>query len=201
MFVVPLGGALTDRFGARAMIVFGLGCASVALGWLAAVAAPGVAYAELVPGMVLGGIGGACLFAPITSAALGTVAPVEQGQASGATVAIRELAIVLGIAAAGSVFAAHGGLGSPAAFAAGFRAAVALMAGAGALGAVVALALPKLRAAADAELAIDVAEVPLDRLGADAELAGDLAVGAAGRGQRGHAALGGREPAVARGGT
>jgi EmrB/QacA subfamily drug resistance transporter len=145
MLAVPLGGALTDRFGARAMIVFGLACAGVALGWLAWVASPGVEYGLLVPGMVLGGIGGASLFAPITSAALGSVAPAEQGQASGATIAIRELAIVLGIAIAGSVFAAHGGLESPAAFAGGFRAAVALMALACLCGAVVAWTLPSAR--------------------------------------------------------
>jgi EmrB/QacA subfamily drug resistance transporter len=186
MLVVPLGGWLTDRFGARAMIVFGLACAGVALAWLAR----GGSYWTLVPAMVLGGIGGASLFAPITSAALGAVAPAEQGQASGATVAIRELAVVLGVAIAGSVFAAHGSFGSPDAFASGFRAAVGLMAVVAFAGAVLAL---KLRPAADAELAVDVAEVPLDGLGADAQLGRDLAVAPAGGGQLGHAPLGGRE--------
>jgi EmrB/QacA subfamily drug resistance transporter len=144
MLVVPLGGALTDRFGPRAMIVFGLACAGGALAWLAAAAGGG--YWPLVPGMLLGGIGGASLFAPITAAALGSVAPTEQGQASGATIAIRELAIVLGVAVAGSLFAAHGSLASPAAFADGFRVAVALMACAALAGAAVALALPRARA-------------------------------------------------------
>jgi EmrB/QacA subfamily drug resistance transporter len=190
MLVVPLGGALTDRFGARVMIAFGLTCSAVALGWLAS----SDSYGSSVPAMVLGGIGGASLFAPITSAALGAVAPAEQGQASGATVAIRELAIVLGVAIAGSVFATHGSFAAPAAFASGFRAAVGLMAVVALAGAVVALALPrKLRAAADAELAVDVAEVPLDRLGAHAELRGDLPVAAPGGGQLGHPPLGGRE--------
>jgi EmrB/QacA subfamily drug resistance transporter len=193
MLVVPLGGVLTDRFGARAMIVFGLGVSGVALAWLAR----GGSYWTLVPGMVLGGIGGASLFAPITSAALGAVAPAEQGQASGAVVAIRELAVVLGVAIAGSVFAAHGSFGSAHAFASGFRAAVGLMAVVAFAGALLAL---KLRPPANPELAVDVAEVPLDRLGADAQLGGDLAVAAAGGGQVGHAPLGGRE-AVARSGA
>src|SRR3954454_2821823 len=188
MLVIPLGGALTDRFGARAMIVFGLSCAGVALAWLAIGA--GGSYGPLVPAMVLGGIGGACLFAPITSAAVGAVAPAEQGQASGATVAIRELAVVLGVAIAGSVFAGHGSFAAPDAFASGFRAAVGLMAVAAFAGAVLAL---KLRSAPDPQLSVDVAEVPLDRLGADAQLGGDLPVGPAGGGQAGHAALGGRE--------
>jgi EmrB/QacA subfamily drug resistance transporter len=140
MLVMPLGGALTDRFGARAMIVFGLSCSGVALTWLA-LGADG-AYWPLVPAMVLGGIGGASLFAPITSAALGAVEPAEQGQASGATVAIRELAVVLGVAIAGSVFAGHGSFGGPEAFASGFRAAVGVMAVAAFAGAALALALP-----------------------------------------------------------
>jgi MFS family permease len=143
-----------------------------------------------VPAMMLGGIGGGSLFAPITSAALGAVAPAEQGQASGALVAIRELAIVLGVSVAGSVFAAHGSFASPDAFASGFRAAVGLMAVAALAGAVLAL---KLRPSADAELAVDVAEVPLDGLGADAQLRGDLPVAAPGGGQVGHSPLGGRE--------
>jgi MFS family permease len=170
------------------MIVFGLSCAGAALAWLAW-AADG-SYWPLVPAMVLGGIGGASLFAPITSAALGAVAPAEQGQASGALVAIRELAVVLGVAIAGSVFAAHGSFASPGAFASGFRAAVGLMALAALAGAVLAL---KLRPAPDPELAVDVAEVPLDRLGADLERGGDLPVAAAGAGQLGHPPLGGRE--------
>jgi hypothetical protein len=95
--------------------------------------------------MVLGGIGGSCLFAPITAATLGSVVPAEQGQASGATIAIRELAIVLGVAVAGSVFAAHGDLASPAGFVGGFRAALYVMAAAAAAGVCVALALPSRR--------------------------------------------------------
>jgi len=194
MLVVPLSGAMIERFGARAVIVFGLSCSGVALAWLA-LGADG-SYWPLVPAMVLGGIGGASLFAPITSAALGAVAPAEQGQASGATVAIRELAVVLGVAIAGSVFAAHGSFASPAAFASGFRAAVGLMALAALAGAVLAL---KLRPAADPELAVDVAEMPLDRLGADAQRGRDLAVAPAGGGQLGHPPLGGREVAAGSG--
>ena len=188
MLVVPLSGSMIDRFGARAVIVFGLTCSSAALAWLA-LAADG-SYWPLVPAMVLGGIGGASLFAPITSAALGAVAPAEQGQASGATVAIRELAVVLGVAIAGSVFAAHGSFASPGEFSSGFRAAVGLMAIAALAGAALAL---KLRAAPDSQLAVDVPEVPLDGLGADAQAGGDLAVAPAGGGQLGHPALGGRE--------
>jgi len=116
--------------------------------------------------------------------------PAEQGQASGALVAIRELAVVLGVAIAGSVFAAHGSFAAPAAFASGFSAAVGVMAVAAFAGAALAL---KLGPAPDAELAVDVAEVPLDGLGADAQLGGDLPVAPPAGGQVGHAALGGRE--------
>jgi hypothetical protein len=46
----------------------------------------------------------------------GTPHPHEQGQASGAAAAVRELAIVLGVVVLASTFVAHGGYTSPAAF-------------------------------------------------------------------------------------
>ena len=67
-------------------------------------------------------------FAPLTAAMLSAVAPQEQGQASGAATAIRELAVVAGVAVLGLVFTAHGGYASRADFTAGFGPAMWLAA-------------------------------------------------------------------------
>ena len=124
----PVAGALCDRLGPRPLVTGALGLVVLGLGWLAAEAEPGVAYLWLAPGLVMVGLGAACLFAPLQATQLGAAAPAHQGQAAGAATAVRELGGVLGVAVLAAVFAAHGSAASPAAFLAGFR--PALLAGA-----------------------------------------------------------------------
>src|SRR2546429_3284919 len=120
LLLAPAGGVITDRIGFRPLMIWGLALESVALGWLAAVVTPDVPYGLLVAPLALAGAGVAVFFAPLTTAMLSAVAPEEQGQASGAATAIRELAVVLGVAGLGLVFAGHGGYASRADFTAGF---------------------------------------------------------------------------------
>jgi hypothetical protein len=75
------------------------------------------------------------------------VRPAEAGQASGATNAIRELGGVFGVAVLASVFSAHGSYASPHAYTAGFTAALPVGAAILAIGALVALLVPGIRAA------------------------------------------------------
>ncbi|HEX5294569.1 MAG TPA: hypothetical protein VFX25_37330 [Streptosporangiaceae bacterium] len=82
-------------------------------------------------------------FAPLATAMLSAVAPEEQGQASGAATAIRELAVVFGGAVLGLVFAGHGGYASRADFTAGFVPAMWLAAGLAAAGLLAAVSLPR----------------------------------------------------------
>jgi MFS family permease len=82
-------------------------------------------------------------FAPLATAMLSAVAPEEQGQASGAATAIRELAVVFGVAVLGLVFAGHGGYASRADFTAGFVPAMWLAAGLAAAGLLAAVSLPR----------------------------------------------------------
>ena len=65
------------------------------------------------------GAGSALFFAPVAATVLGAVAPTEQGQASGVATAVRELAVVVGIAVLASVFARYGDLTSSAGLLAG----------------------------------------------------------------------------------
>ena len=142
LLLAPAGGVITDRIGFRPLMICGLALESVALGWLAAVVTPDVPYGLLVAPLALAGAGVAVFFAPLTTAMLSAVTPEEQGQASGAATAIRELAVVFGVAVLGLVFAGHGGYASRADFTAGFVPAMWLAAGLTAAGVLAAVALP-----------------------------------------------------------
>jgi hypothetical protein len=60
-------------------------------------------------------------FAPASNVLMGSVAPAEQGIASGVNNALREMGSALAVAVLASVFAANGGYFPPAAFADGLR--------------------------------------------------------------------------------
>ena len=147
--LAPAGGYLTDRIGARPLMIGGLAMMSVALGWLAAAVTPTVSYGLLVPPLVLAGAGTAVFFAPLATAMLSAVAPEEHGQASGAATAIRELAAVFGVAVLGLIFAGHGGYASPADFVRGFVPAMWVAAGLAGVGVLAAVALPRVRGLTD----------------------------------------------------
>jgi hypothetical protein len=84
---------------------------------------------------------------------LSAVRPQEEGQASGANNAIRELGGVFGVAVLASVFASLGGYGSGEAFSDGMNPALFIGAGVVALGALAAFAIPSRGRAAEVELA------------------------------------------------
>ena len=103
---------------------------------------PTVAYAELVAPFILSGVGMGLFFAPVANVILGTVRRAEEGQASGANNAIRELGGVFGVAVLASIFAARGGYGSATSFTDGLTAAVWVGAVVVGIGALAALTIP-----------------------------------------------------------
>ncbi|MCB5178668.1 DHA2 family efflux MFS transporter permease subunit [Streptomyces antimicrobicus] len=147
MLVAPLAGALADRIGGRPVVAAGLALQAVGLGWFAVVLDPGVSYATQLPALILSGIGMALYFAPAAHVLMSTVATADQGKASGANNALREVGGALGVAVMASVFAAQGGYESPQAFADGTVPALWIGAGAVALAAVLALLAPRRRSA------------------------------------------------------
>jgi len=162
VLVAPIAGALSDRIGGRPLLVSGLALQAIGLGWLAAVSSPTVAYLTLVPAFIVSGIGMSLFFAPVANVVLGSVRRDQEGIASGANNAIRELGGVFGIAVLGAVFSAHGGYTSGPAFVSGLSAAVWAGAAAVALAAGAALLLPRLRTApAKATAAEPAAELEL----------------------------------------
>jgi len=157
IFIAPLAGALSDRIPGPRIMGVGLALQAVGLGWLAAVSTPTVPYSDLVAPFFLSGIGMALFFAPVANVVLGTVRPHEEGQASGANNAIRELGGVFGVAVLASIFSSYGGYGSGATFVNGLSPAVWVGAALVGVAAVVALAIPVRRRVRRPEVAIEAA--------------------------------------------
>jgi len=149
-FIAPIAGALSDRIGGRPLMAAGLGLQAIALGWLAAVSTPTVPYMSLVPAFVMAGVGMALFFAPVANVVLSAVLPREEGQASGANNAIRELGGVFGVAVLASVFTSYGGYESGQAFVDGLVPAVWVGAVVVGIGAIAALFIPRKPRAAEA---------------------------------------------------
>jgi EmrB/QacA subfamily drug resistance transporter len=145
MIVAPIAGLLSDRIGSRPLMATGLALQAVAIGWLAAVSTPTIAYSSLLIPFVMAGTGMALVFAPAANAVLGSVRPEEAGKASGATNAIREVGGVLGVAVMASVFSAQGSYATPSTFVDGMTAAVPVGAAVLAAGAIAALFVPGIR--------------------------------------------------------
>ncbi|MDT0421424.1 MFS transporter [Streptomyces evansiae] len=143
MLVAPVAGLLSDRFGGRRVVAAGLFLQGIALGWFAYLFDAGVSYAELLPGMILGGIGMALYFAPAAALVMDSVRPAEAGIASGVNNAVREVGGALGIAVLSAVFTTRGGYGSAADFLDGLTPALWAGTGGVLLGAVIALLIPR----------------------------------------------------------
>jgi MFS family permease len=142
MIVAPIAGALSDRLPGPRIIAVGLAFQAAGLGWLAAVSTPTVPYSHLVLPFILSGIGMGLFFAPVANVILSSVRPVEEGQASGANNAIRELGGVFGVAVLASIFAATGSYRTGQTFTDGMNAAVWVGAAVVAAGALVAFMIP-----------------------------------------------------------
>ncbi len=160
VIVAPVAGLLSVRTGTRPLLVTGMAFQALALGWMSLVITPTVAYATLVPPFILAGAGMGLFFAPIANVVLSAVRPVEEGVASGANNAIRELGGVFGVAVLASVFTANGSYASPNLYVQGLIPALQVGAVVVSLGVLAALALPgRLRVASAAPAVNQVAGV------------------------------------------
>ena len=152
LIVAPIAGALTDRIGGGRIMATGLALQAIGLGWIAAVTAPDVGYVSLVGPFILSGIGMGMFFAPVAYVVLSAVRPQEEGKASGANNAIREVGGVFGVAVLASLFAHYGGYATSQTFNDGL--VPALWVGAVAVGAgfLLALLIPRRQRAQAGEL-------------------------------------------------
>ena len=108
------------------MIILGLALQGLGFAWVAAVASTNPSYPAIVLGLLVAGVGVSMTLPTVPTAVLGSVDPADMGTASGINSMMQRFGAVFGLAVVTAVFAAEGGIGSPAAVAAGFRPAVAV---------------------------------------------------------------------------
>ena len=80
---IALSDRLVMRFGVKPPIVGGLTCFAIGLLWFARIPVDGSFVVDVLPGMIVMGIGGGITFNPLLLAAMGDVEPSESGLASG----------------------------------------------------------------------------------------------------------------------
>ena len=142
MLVAPIAGAVSDRIGGHRLMAAGLALQAIGLAWIAAVSTPTTPYAEFIGAFAPRHRHDAVL-APVANVILSSVRREEEGQASGANNAIRELGGVFGVAVLAAVFAAKGGYGSDQQFVDGMNPAVMIGAALVAVGAIAAVAIKR----------------------------------------------------------
>ena len=143
MFVAPIAGALSDRIGGARLMGSGLTLQATGLASLAAISTPTTPYWQLVAPFMVSGIGMAMFWAPVANVVLAAVRKDEEGQASGAQNAIRELGGVFGVAVLASIWAHYGSYGTGTSFVNGMTPAIWVGAAIVLLGAVAAFAIPR----------------------------------------------------------
>jgi EmrB/QacA subfamily drug resistance transporter len=155
-FSLGLSARIVTRWGWRAPLAVGLGLAAAGLALFARAPLHGEFLPDVLPGMVLLGLGGGVAFNPVLLAAMSDAAPEDAGLASGVVNTSFMLGGALGLAVLASLAAArtHGvaadGASAAQALVAGHRLAFAVGAVFAAIAAVLGGALIRERAAAPA---------------------------------------------------
>jgi EmrB/QacA subfamily drug resistance transporter len=147
MLVAPIAGILADRIGGRPVVAAGLFLQALGLGYMSVVATADASYTAQLPALIVSGIGMALFFAPASHLVMSSVRPSEQGIASGANNALREVGGALGIAVMASIFSAQGGYETGQTFVDGIRPALVTGSAVVALAGVAALLIPTRRRA------------------------------------------------------
>ncbi|MFJ8827575.1 DHA2 family efflux MFS transporter permease subunit [Streptomyces sp. NPDC102467] len=153
--VAPVAGMMSDKIGGRPVAVFGLAMLAAGFAYWALVLGPDSSYVEQLPGFLLGGVGVACFFAPLFTLTMGSVDVSEQGIASGANSAARELGAPLGVTVLTTVFTHNGGYASGQNFVDGFVPALWVGAAAMAVAAVVMLFSTRPAGAQEQQLSVE----------------------------------------------
>jgi len=143
MLVAPVAGKLTDRIGPRWLMGTGMVLLTGSLQLFGRLDA-GSSFRDIVPALVVGGVGMAITMAPTTAAAMGSVPVDKAGVGSAVINSTRQVGGSLGIAIMGTVVATQVSVGQldpryPAQFVDGYHRALQLGAALLVVGAVVAV--------------------------------------------------------------
>jgi EmrB/QacA subfamily drug resistance transporter len=148
--IAPIAGRRSDRVGSRWLLTVGTVAVAGQLFYLSRVGVD-TSYWMLLPGLMLGGVGIACVMSPATAAALSGVPVDKAGVGSAVVNTSRQLGGSIGIALLGAIVA-HEAAGSrtPDAFVHGLSDALLVGGGIALAGAVAAAVLVRSHAHADA---------------------------------------------------
>jgi EmrB/QacA subfamily drug resistance transporter len=155
-FSLGLSAKIVMRWGFRAPLAFGLLFAAAGLAWFARAPLDGTFLVDVLPGMVLLGIGAGIAFNPMLLGAMSDVGPAESGLASGVLNTAFMMGGALGLAVLASFAAMRtqgltdGGATAAAALNGGYQLAFLLGAGCAALAAVIGAVFMRTRTAAGA---------------------------------------------------
>lgn len=141
LLVAPLAGAVSDRFGTRALAVPGLVMQALGFAIIVVLAGGDHPWAAYVAPFIVAGVGVSLAIPTLPAAALGAVTPQQVGAAAGVVNTMQRVGAVLGIAAVTAVFAAHGTLASSAGVVHGFRWGLSVSAAISLIGAITGLAM------------------------------------------------------------
>ena len=100
----PISGWLSDRVGSRALTSGGMILVGISFYWLSRLGLH-PSYADLVPPLLVNGVGTGLFTSPNNSAVMGAVQPARMGTAAGLLATSRNLGMALGTATAAAVIA------------------------------------------------------------------------------------------------
>jgi EmrB/QacA subfamily drug resistance transporter len=103
MFVAPVAGRMADRIGGKYILTAGLALFAAGVWLFLASAHPDSTGLQLLPGVLVCGLGMGLTFAPLQTVAMRNIEPRMAGAASGLINTTRQLGSVIGSAAAGAL--------------------------------------------------------------------------------------------------
>ncbi len=139
LLVAPVAGLLSDRVGARSLVVPGLLMQGVGFAWIVMLAGSASGYSSYVLPFLVAGTGISMALPCVTAAGLNAVPAPMLGKASGTLNTLQQFGAVVGIAVVTAVFSSRGSLSDPQSVTQGYRPALAVAAGLSVAGAGVAL--------------------------------------------------------------
>jgi EmrB/QacA subfamily drug resistance transporter len=141
ILIAPIAGRATDRIGSRWLMTAGMTLIAVQLLYFSTLGIDAT-YGEILPAMLIGGVGMALTMTPSAAAAIRSVPVDKSGVGSAVLNSFRQVGGSIGIAVMGAIVAHEvGGRRSPEAFVDGFTRALEVAAGIALVGAVVAAVL------------------------------------------------------------
>jgi MFS family permease len=103
MVTAPFAGRLADRVGGKYILMTGLSLFACGMAYIALVARPDSQWYDFLPGLILGGLGMGCTFAPLVTVAMRNIQPQMAGAASGVLNTTRQVGGAVGLAVVGAV--------------------------------------------------------------------------------------------------